>query len=179
MAPGQDYCWVVVNGNEPKIGVAHSVVISDTDWPITADQWSNDRLYHAYIPVTTNNDSFPAHGWILNWGFNNCTSCHLTVDAGKLIIRVRNNARLMTQAVLSTYKPKYVIPPSLSLSWLDSRFPTEEALAAKVAEAQHHVLDQYGFIAFNIKRDPTWRMRAALSTLKDMIINTGLMECAY
>jgi hypothetical protein len=178
-APGQDYCWVVVNGNEPKIGAAPSVVISDTDWPITADQWSNDRPYRAYIPLTPNNDSFPARCWVSNWGFNNRTGCRLTVDAGKLIIRVRDNARLMTQAVLSTYKPKYVIPPSLSLGWLDSRFPTEEALAAKVAEAQRHVLDQYGFIAFNIKRDPTWRTRAALSTLKDMIINTGLTECAY
>ncbi|KAG1760628.1 hypothetical protein EDD22DRAFT_954784 [Suillus occidentalis] len=178
-APGQDYCWVVVNGNEPKIGAAPSVVISDTDWPITADQWSNDRPYRAYIPLTPNNDSFPARYWVSNWGFNNRTGCRLTVDAGKLIIRVRDNARLMTQAVLSTYKPKYVIPPSLSLGWLDSRFPTEEALAAKVAEAQRHVLDQYGFIAFNIKRDPTWRTRAALSPLKDMIINTGLTECAY
>ncbi|KAG2062795.1 hypothetical protein BDR04DRAFT_1123702 [Suillus decipiens] len=87
-APGQDYCWVVVNGNEPKIGAAPSGVIN-------------------------------------------------------------------------------------------SHFPTEDTLAAKVAEAQCHVLDQYGFIAFNIKRDPTWRMHTALSTLKDMIINIGLMECAY
>jgi hypothetical protein len=144
-----------------------------------ADHWSSDRPYRAYIPVIPNNNSFPARGWVSNWGFNNLASCRLTPDAGKVIIRVRDNARSMMQAVLSTYKPKYAIPPNLSLAWLDRRFPTEEALAAKVAEAQRHVLDQYGFIAFNIKRDPTWRTRAALSTLKDMIINTGLAECAY
>ncbi|KAG2046117.1 hypothetical protein BDR06DRAFT_977712 [Suillus hirtellus] len=178
-APGQDYCWVVINGNEPKIGVASSGVISDTEWPTMADHWSSDCPYHAYIPVIPNNNSFPAHGWVSNWGFNNLASCRLTLDAGKVIIQVCDNARSMMQAVLSTYKPKYAIPPNLSLAWLDRRFPTEEALATKVAEAQHHVLDQYGFIAFNIKRDPTWRTHAALSTLKDMIINTGLAECAY
>lgn len=178
-APGQDYCWVVINGDEPRIGPVPSGVLSDNDWSTTADHWSSNRPYRAYIPVTPNSDNFPARGWVSDWSFNNHAGWGLTLDARRLIFRVRDNARKMMQAVLSTYMPKYIIPPSLSLGWLDGRFPTEEALAEKVAEAQRHVLDQYGFIAFNIKRDPTWRTRTALSTLQDMIINTGLTECAY
>ncbi|KAG1829811.1 hypothetical protein EV424DRAFT_1343969 [Suillus variegatus] len=127
--PGQDYCWVVINGDEPKIGPAPFEV---SDWCTTADHWSRSRPYRAYIPITPKNNNFPACGWVSHWGFNN-----------------------------------------------SSHFPTEEALAKKVAEAQHHILDQYRFIAFNIKRDPTWRTCAALSTLKDMIVNAGLTECAY
>ncbi|KAG1790127.1 uncharacterized protein HD556DRAFT_1310911 [Suillus plorans] len=85
----------------------------------------------------------------------------------------------MMQAVLSTYMLKYTISPDFSLGWLANGFPTEVALAEKVVEARHYVLDQYRFIAFNIKRDPTWRTHTRLSTFKDMIVNTSLTECAY
>ncbi|KAG1804564.1 hypothetical protein EV424DRAFT_1544594 [Suillus variegatus] len=137
------------------------------------------RPYHTYIPITPKNDNFPACGWVSHWGFNNRAGWGLTLETRKLIFHIRDNANKMLLAVVSTYMPKYTIPPSLSLGWLASHFPTEEALAKKVAEAQHHILDQYGFIAFNIKRDPTWRTHGALSTLKDMIVNAGLTECAY
>lgn len=174
--PGQDYCWVVINGDEPKIGPAPFEV---SDWCTTADHWSRSRPYRAYIPITPKNNNFPACGWVSHWGFNNRAGWGLTLETRKLIFHIRDNANKMLLAVMSTYMPKYTIPPSLSLGWLASHFPTEEALAKKVAEAQHHILDQYGFIAFNIKRDPTWRTCAALSTLKDMIVNAGLTECAY
>ncbi|KAG1905612.1 uncharacterized protein F5891DRAFT_1182676 [Suillus fuscotomentosus] len=132
----------------------------------------------ALIPVISNND-FPTHGWVSDWGFNDHAGWGLTLDAHKVIFRICDNSRKMMQAVLSTYMPKYTIPPNFSLGWLANRFPTEVALAKNVAEARCLVLDQYGFIAFNVKRDPTWRTCARLSTLKDMIVNTGLMECAY
>ncbi|KAG1748856.1 uncharacterized protein EDB91DRAFT_1078994 [Suillus paluster] len=59
------------------------------------------------------------------------------------------------------------------------QFYTEEALAAKIAEARYHILEQYRFIAFHIKNRPDWITHPNLSTVKDLIISAGLTECTY
>jgi hypothetical protein len=58
----------------------------------------------------------------------------------------------------------YTFPLQLSLRWLSDHFNTPEALAAKVAEARHHILEQYELIAHYIKRCPDWITRPELST---------------
>ncbi|KAG1893740.1 uncharacterized protein F5891DRAFT_985561 [Suillus fuscotomentosus] len=78
---------------------------------------------------------------------------------------------------MSIYSAKlgYTLPPYLSLNWLDNSFPSEEALAAQIADARRHILDQYGFIVFNLLQDPDWRMCTALAPLVGEITDIGLV----
>ncbi|KAG2063413.1 hypothetical protein BDR04DRAFT_1123282 [Suillus decipiens] len=52
---------------------------------------------------------------------------------------------------MSIYSDKqgYTRPPYLLLNWLENSFPSEEALAAQIADTRRHMLDQYRFIIFN------------------------------
>ncbi|KAG1761653.1 hypothetical protein EDD22DRAFT_847620 [Suillus occidentalis] len=82
---------------------------------------------------------------------------------------------------MSIYSNKqgYTHPPYLSLNWLENSFLSEEALAAQIADAQRHMLDQYGFIIFNLLQDPDWRMHPAMAPLVEplhlraLLMSTG------
>lgn len=179
--PGEAYRWVVINSDEPMIGPAPPLVSSKNDWSTTVDYWSSDRPYRAFIPSNSGNDAnFPAGPWVSHWGVrNHRMRWSLTLDTRKTIFRIREDTRKIIDALISTYNLKCTFPPVLSLRWLGDQFYTEETLAVKVAEARYHILEQYGFIAFHIKKRPCWRTHPNLSTVKDLIISAGLSECTH
>ncbi|KAG1883314.1 hypothetical protein F4604DRAFT_1920517 [Suillus subluteus] len=86
-------------------------------------------------------------------------------------------ANTLFDAVVSTYGPQYIIPARSRMDWIDNSFSSEEALAAKVGDARQQILDQYGFIIYNIRQDPRWRTRSGLQVHILSIISTGLDSC--
>ncbi|KAG2354420.1 hypothetical protein BDR07DRAFT_1494635 [Suillus spraguei] len=162
------------------IGPAPPLVLGQNDWSTSVGYWSSDRPYRAYIPSNLgNNDNFPAGHWVSNWGVNHHQRWILKLDMRKIIFRIREDAEKIIRVIISTFELKCTLPSRLSLRWLEDAFTTEEALASKVAEARYHILEQYGFIAFHIKKRPDWMTRPELSTVKDLIIHADLAECRY
>ncbi|KAG2046468.1 hypothetical protein BDR06DRAFT_1014721 [Suillus hirtellus] len=95
------------------------------------------------------------------------------------IIATTENAHALMQAMAFTYTPSYAIPPSISLWWIDASFSTEVALTAKIEGVCRGILDQYGFIVYNLVRDPDWKTHSLLAPLVGKIIDTGLVHCSF
>ncbi|KAG2125166.1 hypothetical protein DEU56DRAFT_759408 [Suillus clintonianus] len=118
--------------------------------------------------------------WVSDWGVSNRRMhWNLTLDMRKAIFSIHENARKIIDTLISTYNLKCTFPPVLSLHWLEDQFYTEETLAAKVAEARYHILEQYGFIVFQIKKHPDWITRLDLSTVKDLIISADVKKLHF
>jgi len=164
--PGQEYHWVAINSKEPLIGPAPPLISSENDWLTTVDHWSRDRPYRVYIPLNlANNVNFPMGHWVSDWVVSDCRGhWSLTSRMRQTIFSIREDSWEVVQTLISTSKLMYTFPLQLSLRWLSDHFNTPEALAAKVAEARHHLLEQYGLIAHYIKRRPDWITHPELST---------------
>ncbi|KAG1739501.1 hypothetical protein EDD22DRAFT_851951 [Suillus occidentalis] len=58
---GQDYCWVAINHDQPRVGpppielslrmdkVFNCVVLHNNDWSINTNYWDSSHPYHSYI----------------------------------------------------------------------------------------------------------------------------------
>lgn len=95
------------------------------------------------------------------------------------IFTTRENTCTLAQAVTSTYLPTYAIPPSVSMWWINVSFSTETVLAAKIVEVRRGILDQYGFVIYNLVRDLDWKTRPLLTPLVGKITDTGLIRCSF
>ncbi|KAG1743583.1 uncharacterized protein EDB91DRAFT_1080986 [Suillus paluster] len=73
---GQEYCWVAINHDQPRVGpppvqaslrtdkVFNCGVLRDNDWSINNDYWDSSRPYRSYIPIAPHSDRFPAGQWV-------------------------------------------------------------------------------------------------------------------
>jgi hypothetical protein len=155
------------------------------DWSISSDYWDSSRPYRVCIPVDLEeHDRFPEGKWVSApfnlgrvWGVSDASGWKLSPTVRRYIFSTRERVRPIVTTIMSIYSAKlgYTLPPYLSLNWLDNSFPSEEALAAQIADARRHILDQYGFIVFNLLQDPDWRMRTALAPLVGEITDIGLV----
>ncbi|KAG2354417.1 hypothetical protein BDR07DRAFT_1382270 [Suillus spraguei] len=193
---GQEYVWVAINAIHPRVGPApprpdkrtdktfSNGVLQDHDWSTTPDYWDNLRPYRAYIPALPNTRLFPDSSWIVtawplgsDWGVSESGGWRLSSEMRTKLLATRANANTLVGAIISAYKPRYIIPAELRLGWIDSSFPSEEALSAPVGDARRHILDQYGFIVYNLRQDPHWRTRSSLQGHVLRVANTGLEFC--
>ncbi|KAG1804560.1 hypothetical protein EV424DRAFT_1351261 [Suillus variegatus] len=137
-----------------------------------------------YCWVAINHDE-PRRHWVAALGAkgqNNgdtALTWHLDPDMAANIFATRENARTLAQAVTSTYLPTYAIPPSVSMWWINTSFSMETVLAAKIVEVRQGILDQYGFIVYNLVRDPDWKTRPLLTPLVGKITDTGLVRYSF
>jgi hypothetical protein len=193
--PGQEYCWVAINHDEPRVGAApvkssqrykkivDSNTLSDDDWSLNSDYWDASRPYRAYIPLSPDSTSLSHWTTALEAQGRNSVNMlsvwRLDPDMAAEIVATTENAHALMQAVAFTYTPSYTIPPSVSLWWINASFSTEVALAAKIAGVRRGILDQYGFVVYNLVRDPDWKTRSLLAPLVGKIIDTGLVRCSF
>jgi hypothetical protein len=196
---GQEYAWVTIHDSEPRVGPAPprpdkrtgktlpSGILEGHDWSISPDYWDSSRPYRACIPVDLEaHEKFPEGKWVSapftlgrDFGVSDTSGWTLTPAARKFIFITRERVRPIVEAIISFYKQGYTLPPYLSLNWLNHSFPSEEALAAQIAEARRCMLDQYGFIILSLLQDPDWRKRPALTSLIGEITDIGLVGRRY
>jgi hypothetical protein len=195
--PGQEYYWVAINHDEPRVGappvkpsqrsrkIVDSDVLRDHDWSLNSDYWDASRPYRAYIPLYPDSTGFPQGHWVAaleaqgRKNANAASTWRLDPEMAANVFATREHTHTLVQAVTSTYMPPYTIPPSVSLWWINTYFPTEAALAAKIADVRRGILDQYGFIVYNLVRDPDWNTRPLLVPLVGKITDTGLVRCSF
>jgi hypothetical protein len=193
--PGQEYCWVAINHDEPRVGGApvkssqrsqkdvDSNILSDDDWSLNSDYWDASRPYRAYIPLSPDSTRLSHWATALDAQGRNSANIlstwRLDPDMAAEIVATTENAHALMQAVAFTYTPSYAIPPSVSLWWIDASFSTEVALTAKIEGVRRGILDQYGFVVYNLVRDPDWKTRSLLAPLVGKIIDTGLVRCSF
>ncbi|KAG1743580.1 uncharacterized protein EDB91DRAFT_1080983 [Suillus paluster] len=193
---GQEYVWVVINAIHPRVGPApprpdqrtdktlSNGVLQDHDWSTTPDHWDISRPYRPYIPDLPKTQLFPDSSWIAtawplgsDWGISGPGGWCLSSEMRTKLLATRANAYTLVGAIISAYKPWYIIPTELRLDWIDNSFPSEEVLAAQVGDVRQHILDQYGFIAYNLRQDPHWRTHPGLRAHILRVTNTGLDSC--
>lgn len=195
---GQEYVWVAINTPTPRVGPApprpdkrtdktsSNGVLQDHDWSTTPDHWDDLRPYRPHIPagIQPNNRLFQDGSWIAtawplgsDWGISGPRGWHLSSEMRAKLLSTQACANTLFDAVVSTYGPQYIIPARSRMDWIDNSFSSEEALAAQVGDARRQILDQYGFIIYNIRQDPRWRTRSGLQAHILSIISTGLDSC--
>ncbi|KAG1748853.1 uncharacterized protein EDB91DRAFT_1244673 [Suillus paluster] len=193
---GQEYVWVVINAIHPRVGPApprpdqrtdktlSNRFLQDHDWSTTPDHWDISRSYRPYIPDLPKTQLFSDSSWITtawplgsDWGISGPGGWHLSLEMRTKLLATRANAYMLVGAIISDYKPQYIIPTELRLDWIDNSFPSKEVLAAQVGDARRHILDQYGFIAYNLRQDPRWRTHPGLQVHVLRVTNTGLDSC--
>jgi hypothetical protein len=194
---GQEHVWIAIHDSKPRVGLAPprpdkrtgkmlpSGILEGHDWSISSDYWDSSRPYRACIPVDLEvHEQFPEGRWVSapftmgrDWGDSDSSGWRITPTVRKFIFSTRQRVRPIVSTIMSIYSDKqgYTSPPYLSLNWLENSFLSEEALAAQIADARRHMLDQYGFIIFNLLQNPDLRMRPAMAPLVGEITDIGLV----
>ncbi|KAG2046115.1 hypothetical protein BDR06DRAFT_1014990 [Suillus hirtellus] len=154
---GQEHVWVTIHDSEPKVGPAPpwpdermgkmlpDRTLEGHDWSISSDYWDSSRPYRVCIPVDLEeHDRFPEGKWASApfnlgrvWGVSDASGWKLSPTVHRYIFSTRERVRPIVTTIMSIYSAKlgYTLPPYLSLNWLDNSFPSEEALAAQIADA--------------------------------------------
>lgn len=195
---GQDYCWVTINHDQPRVGpppiepslrtdkVFNCGVLCDNDWSINTDYWDSGRPYRSYIPTAPHSKRFPAGQWVAatwtpgkHWGDYREFRWYLSAEAHVSIIETWAVVRTLLQAVRTQYRSALPLPQSPSLTWLNDAFVLEEALASKVADTRRRILDAYGYIAYHLLRDSHWKTRPNLVSHVEKISDLGLPCCSF
>lgn len=195
---GQDYCWVAINHDQPRVGpppikpslrtdkVFNCGVLRDNDWSINTDYWDSGRPYRSYVPITPHSERFPAGQWVAaswtpgkHWGDYREFRWYLSAEAHASIIETWAVVRTLLQAVRAQYRYALPLPQSPSLTWLNDAFVLEEALASKVADTRRRILDAYGYIAYHLLRDSHWKTRPNLVSHVEKISDLGLPYCSF
>ncbi|KAG1744812.1 hypothetical protein EDB19DRAFT_1826951 [Suillus lakei] len=122
--PGQEYCWVAINHDEPRVGGA----------PVKSSQRSQKDVDSNILSD------------------DDCCGLHL-------------------HAIIHHTTQRLPV--------VDRCFSTEVALTAKIEGVRRGILDQYGFVVYNLVRDPDWKTRSLLAPLVGKIIDTGLIHCSF
>lgn len=195
---GQEYCWVAINHDQPRVGpppiqlnlrtdkAFNCGVLHDNDWSINNDYWDSCRPYRSYIPIAPHSERFSAGQWVAaswapgqHWGNYRDFRWYLSLETRASIIETRAIVNTLLQAVITEYRSALPLPEGPSLSWLNDAFVLQEALASKVADTRRQILDAYGYIAYHLLRDLHWKMRPNLIPHVEKISDLGLLRCSF